>query len=305
MEISLPEIIQFQQTHAHETAWSDHYGALYVAAAYCGMSKPDPHFPHVWQHGSEGPWSPTPEMMVCNTPDARKKKLFVARKDEEERLIDAGFEKAQAIGLPIVYVSPQPVKRTSNTLLIMPQHSLVGMKRGSREDHISYVESLKPYISSFDAVAACVSPSCLINGYFIEEFKSIGVDIIPGALTSDLNALLRMRCLMEQFEYMTTNGWGSHFAYALSFGMKVSAFGKHLEIEDKELLKDITWASFDEQTRKDIRDRAKQGENQFLTEFIAEPTMGKENKDLGEWLIGAGNKKSPESLKQLFEWEIN
>src|SRR5690606_32681480 len=115
-----------------------------------------------------------PEVISFNVPDARNKKIFVARKEEEEILLGAGYHRAKAIGLPMVYVDAPSLKRNPGSLLIMPQHTLVGMKRGTEEERRAYVEELKPHLSDFDVVAACISPSCIKNGYFVREFQEIG-----------------------------------------------------------------------------------------------------------------------------------
>jgi hypothetical protein len=303
MNLSLPEIIQFQQVCGHESAWADHYGALFVAGQYCGVSIPPLYrFPHVWQHGCTGPWHEEAETIICNVPDAKNKKIFVARKQEEEILQEAGYSKAKAIGIAMAYLPPVPVDRTSESLLIMPQHTLVGMKRGSEEQRRAYIDSLKPYLSRFGVVVACISPSCIANGYFVKEFQEIGVEVIPGALTSDINALLRMQCMMNQFDYMTTNGWGTHLAYALHFGMKVSVFGDYFKVPDDEVLKDTTWATMSPEKRSSFRDKSINGSIEFVEQLRSEPHEGVTNIKLGQWLIGADNKVSPLEMKELFEW---
>jgi hypothetical protein len=255
------------------------------------------------QHGCNGPWCTMPEtilphkQIVC-----QKKKLFVYRQEEAEILKKAGLEPTMAIGSPAIYLPEYKIKRIPNSLLIMPQHSLVGLALGSELDRKRYIESIIKYFDKFKLIAACISPSCLRNGYFIKELKKYGIHIISGAMTRDANALVRMKYLMQQFEYMTTNGWGSHLAYGLYYSMKVSVFGDQFKGEYDEILKDKSWKAIDSMKRKAVfENEYKQAQN-FVEPFIALPHQGIKNIELGQWLLGEINKKSPEELISLFEW---
>jgi hypothetical protein len=302
MNISLPEIINFQQVYGQGNGWADHYGALYVAASYCDIDLPPTPFPHLWHHGCMGPWTRFASQLSYNVPPDDKKKFLVARKDEEEILKASGYNTAQAIGLPAVYVSDTSLKRNPNTLLIMPQHTLVGIELATPEKRREYVLSLKPFLNEYEVVAACLSYNCICNGYFIEDMQELGIEIIVGACTSDLNACLRIRCLMEQFESMTTNGWGSHVAYALYYGMKVSIFGERFEITDNELSKDISWSTTSDEDRYQILVDYYKGSEALLSPFRLDPTEAEKNIDLGSFLVGADNKISPDEMKELFGW---
>jgi hypothetical protein len=303
MEILLPEIIQFDNPERAENGWSDHYGALYVAASYCGIELPELFFPHFWQHGCFGPWVKDCSSLIFNIKNPKNRKLFVAREDQASVLSNSGMPFVYSIGLPIIYVPDPHVKRVSNSLLIMPQHTLVGLSMGNEFERTEYVKKLKDYISSFDIVAACVSPSCIKNGYYVNALTQMGVDIIPGAFTSDLNALLRIRCLMEQFETMTTNYWGSHMAYALYFGMKVSVFGKKFEIPLNELIQiDTSYKDYTEEDLKRKHQKETLSTNTLLDVFSVAPDKGIQAKSLGAWLVGSENRICQEEMKFLFDW---
>ncbi len=302
MEISLPPVLHFQQSCQQDTGWADHYGALHVAAHYCNIESPPLPFPHLWQHGCIAPWVSNPAFHIYNYHAPYDKKLFVARKDEELMLKNLGYENAKAIGLPMAYVPETNLKRIPRSLLIMPQHSLIGTEIGSDQLRREYIHSLVPYLSQFDIVAACVTANCIQNGFFVKDFTSVGIEILAGAITSDVNAYLRIRCLMEQFESMTTNAWGSHVGYGLYFGMKTSLFGLPFKREDKESMKDTTFAVMSQEERKKIYEEDEFGPREFLSHLYTEPHLGKQDYDLGAQLIGADNKCSPEELKMLFNW---
>jgi hypothetical protein len=70
--------------------------------------------------------------LVCGAPEAEKRVVWVARRDEEACLLAARYPKARAIGLPIRYTRPTGLARIPRSLLVMPGHSLVGWKVGDR-----------------------------------------------------------------------------------------------------------------------------------------------------------------------------
>ena len=74
----------------------------------------------------------TPSLLVCGAPEAEKRVVWVARRDEEACLLAARYPKARAIGLPIRYTRPTGLARIPRSLLVMPGHSLVGWKVGDR-----------------------------------------------------------------------------------------------------------------------------------------------------------------------------
>lgn len=302
MNISLPEITQFQLFCSHESGWADSYGALFVAAAYCGIDLPFGVFPHVWHHGCMGPWTRFPRQLSYNLPPSNDKGFFVARKNEEALLKSGGYNTAKAIGLPAVYVPDPGLSRTANTLLVMPQHTLVGMELATAEERRGYVMSLRPFLDTFDVVVACISANCIVNGYFLDDFKELGIEVIPGANASDVNACLRVRCLMEQFDTMTTNGWGSHVAYAFYYGMKVSIFGQRFAINNNELSKDISWSTNTATEQEIILNDYYNGSDALLLPFKQEPPNGKRDRALGAYLVGEENKQEPGALKELFGW---
>jgi len=108
----------------------------------------------------------------------------------------------------------------------MPTHSLASdVLMPSTEQYVLEIASIK---DRFGLVAACVSPYCIAKGLWSSQFTEKGIEAIRGAGIADTNALNRMRALFERFEYVTTDGYGSHVFYALYFGAKVSIWAHRL-----------------------------------------------------------------------------
>jgi len=56
----LPAVSEFTLRRWDETFGTDFYGALHVAADYCGFRDIPPYFPGAWQHGVMPPWELQP-----------------------------------------------------------------------------------------------------------------------------------------------------------------------------------------------------------------------------------------------------
>ncbi len=305
-KIELPEIEKFAKNSDHGNAWSDHYGALKVAAKYARMAPQSLYFDAIWQHGCVEPWpNYSPEVLCFSAPNAKERVVLVARTDEQQYLRKNGMTKARAIGLPILYVQDPPKQRKPNTLLIVPTHSLAGNKFPDRSPFATYVKQVAPYKQHFDEVIACVHPSCRDNGLWVDEFEAAGISVIFGAAVDDANALRRMKSVFEQFEFVTTNGWGSHVAYAIYFGAKLSIYGTKPDWSRENLSIDATWAGRPDLIEKFLSQEVASAERQFLKKFYQVPNEGVLDRELGKWLVGAGNKISPKKMKSILLYQYH
>jgi hypothetical protein len=75
-----------------------------------------------------------------------------------------------------------------------------------------------------------------IDDNFIDECVSecIRRALIPlrGAIAEDANSLVRIKYILSSFEQITTNCLGSHIAYSLAVGARVSIAGKFFRTSD-------------------------------------------------------------------------
>ena len=228
-EITLPDIHRFSPSSA-----SAFYGAAAIASVYCGLGDLDRNVHGIWQHG----WvakhvqiSPD-SLFGLSVSDNKEEKYWVARADEEIYLRRQGFKHLKAIGLPIVYVEQEEVLRRQNSLLVMPAHSLEYTTHSWKfDEYADEIDRLRP---GFSEIVVCVHPSCWEKGYWVDAFKKRGFRVVKGASVNDKNGLRRIHSLLATFEYVTTNGFGSHLAYASYMGAKVSFSGPFAEyrVED-------------------------------------------------------------------------
>lgn len=278
---------------------TDFYGALHVAAEYCGLNRLPAITPGTWQHGVAGPWEQVqPETIVCLSP--RPTPCFVARRDELEYLKGAGYTRVRAIGLPVIYTKPVGTKRSAGSLLVMPTHSF--SQYAIQPSFNKYVAQIAALQGKFNEVTVCVSANCIAQGYWAPQFEAAGLSVVRGAGVSDANALRRMRALFENFEYVTTDGYGSHVFYALYFGAKVSIWGESSPLRRENMLKDGTWAAFPDAVNRYLSKETMQKAEKYLGPLRVDPLLGVRDIELGGWMLGHENKLSPRELQRCFGW---
>jgi hypothetical protein len=303
MQVNLTPPRAFRQYCRHENGWSDHYGALQVAAAYSGLVVPPRYvIQGIWQHGVFGPWQHFhPTILVYNAPGAAGRPVYVTREDEAILLRQQGFKQVRAIGLPILYVPEPTVERIPGSLLVVPTHSLSGDKHVDQGAFERYADSIREVAGRFSHVVACIHPNCRRNGLWVKEFTERGIEIIYGAETGDANALLRMRTLFAQFESVTTNEWGSHVAYALAFGARVSIAGQPITADPSMHARDEMWKNDPAAMQQAFSPEVAQARRKFLERFYVPPTDGVADVEFGRWFIGAAHQLPPVEMAAVLK----
>jgi FkbM family methyltransferase len=280
------------------------YGVTHVAAAYCGFKWPPGAHRGVWQHG----WGPKhcqlhPSMVHGDLRDSTRQHYWVARADEEVYLRSQGYKNVRAIGLPIVYLHPQQIERRSKSLLVMPAHSLDYSTLNSNFEE--YADGIASIRSGFSEVVVCVHPSCWRNGYWVDAFRRHGFRVIQGAFIEDRNALLRMSWLFSTFEYVTTNGFGSHIAYAAYFGAKVSIFGSYVECTAQDLINVPFYREQPYLVDPVIWAYSERAMRQHYRELFCHPLEATRRVEWGRVEVGSDNKVKPEEMRSLFGWTVS
>ena len=280
------------------------YGATHVAAEYCGFKCPPGAHRGVWQHG----WGPKhyqlhPSMVNGDLRDSTSHHYWVARVDEEIYLRSQGYKNVRAIGLPIIYLPSQQIERRSESLLVMPAHSLDYTIHNRKFDE--YANEIDSIRSCFSEVLVCVHPSCWRNGYWVEAFKRRGFTVIKGAFIEDRNALERMSRLFLSFEYVTTNSLGSHIAYAAYFGAKVSIFGTYAEFTAQDFVNDLFYREKPYLLEPIIWATSEQAMRQHYRELFCHPLDATQRLEWGHFEVGSNNKVTPKEMRYLFGWTVS
>ena len=285
----LPNQSLFIPKGGAETNGSDQYGALHVAAEYAGVKLPEIYLPKaLWHHGVFGPWFHFSRESLVFVPEFNPDlRIFVARRDQVDFIKRCGYRNVEAIGLPFIYVPSPGLKRVNGSLLVMPGHSLAGMSVSNRSEFAAYAAEVKQEARNFPHVTVCLHPSCLKSGFWVREFEALGFTVIEGARTHDLNALFRMKSIFEQYEFVTTNVWGSHVAYALASGCKVSIYGRVPKFNsDGVQLFDAAARTHPERRKIALSDEVEKQKREFLEKFYVRPTCAVSDVELGNWFLG-------------------
>jgi len=299
--IALPPQRPYRTAGTMANGWSDQYGALHVAAAHAGrVLAPGYGVNGVWHHGCKGPWLDfSADVLANNTPNARALPVFTVRREQAELMQRHGYGQARAIGAPILYAAASGAPRQRGSLLVMPTHTLAGDAFPDRAPFERYAEEVAAAAAGFERVVVCIHPSCRKNGLWVGEFSALGFEQVDGAMPNDLNALGRMRALFEQFETVTTNGWGSHVAYALAFGARVAIFGSRPEKTEADYLRDASWAANPAGLKQWLSDDTKRREREFLARFHVTPHAAVVDEGLGRSLLGDDERLSPVEMAEV------
>lgn len=185
-----------------------------------------------WQHGSI-PRLPVadPDLIIGEGGWARFQKdelFFVARQDQAKALAGFGFNRVVAFGLPFAYaleLCDQSQPRVAGSLLVLPADHHVHEDNESdanRDD--SYIKSLFGVRHKFSKIAVSFHQEDLKRGRH-DPWMSAGFEVIQGASQTDPSSLINLANLFMTTEYCSTNGFGSHIAYAAAGGCKISIWG--------------------------------------------------------------------------------
>lgn len=289
----------FRENHA--------YGDIKVAAKYSGLKYIPTDIIGEWQHGWINPKRNIhPEFVVGSDGKSfacRKTGLFfVARQDQVEYLTSEGYDHVEAIGMPIIYVEKPQVTRISNSLLVMPAHSLDETQENWQEHALEYAQYIKDIRSRFLLVVACLHPVDIKKNIWPQVFNSLGIDVVEGATEKDANSLERMAKLFSQFEYMITNSFGSQVAYGSYFGCKVSVSGPKVPWRRSDYDKVLFYKNNPEVL--DIMDNWKSTQyiEKAYCEFITQPWEAIQREEWGAWQLGVQCKRSRKEIRRLFGW---
>jgi FkbM family methyltransferase len=293
-----------------ERAYRDTYGSYgdqHAAAKYCGLAEAPYSMNGEWQHGWIGPERNIhPEFAVGGDGRSYERRkgatFYVAREDQVDYLKSRGYEHVHAVGLPIVYVAKPALERVPGSLLVMPAHSLPETKE--QWDADAYAAYVRAIATRFAKVCLCVHKTCAEKGNWAPAFKGLGIHIVEGAEERDQNSLLRMAMLFSQFEFLTSNAYGSHLVYASYFGCKTSVSGprpswKRRDYENVPFYKNAP----------DVLDIVDQWNSTdhwstVYPQFLREPWEATLQQEWAAWQLGEQCRKSPRQLRKLFGWDF-
>lgn len=160
---------------------------------------------------------------------------FISTKLHEEFLREKGVSNVKAIGHPFIYSNFKKRKPVLNSLLVLPIHTSSGQSF-SEVDFEKYVDEIDKIRHNYSVVDVMIHPNCIRQGYWINEFSKRKYRTFSGFEPSNMRTGSNLKKIFSKYEYMTTNGFGSHIVFAAYCGLKVSIYGT-FATEDMEGLK--------------------------------------------------------------------
>jgi hypothetical protein len=301
-KLNLPAVRKFTPLNP-----SGYYGSLALAAAYCGLDSIPEDIRGFWPHGwSPEFWQLDPVMITGLDEDVRHKnssQYWVTRQDEASYLRRCGYKHVTAIGLPIVYHPQEETRRKPGSLLVMPAHSLEYTTHDWK--FAEYADEIAKIKDRFSDVVICVHPSCWKRGYWVDDFKQRGFEVVQGALVDDLNALIRIQRLLAGFEYVTTNYFGSHVVYAAFLGAKVSVFGPYAELKAEDFAKTPFYLDHPQVLEHTLRVTSETEMRRVYPDLFCFPWQAQQRVEWGRHEVGYDNKVSPRKMRSLFRWRLH
>jgi len=202
----------------------DRYGFSYLLANSMSRSHVPRSFCN-WVHGWIW-WSPESDYdLGCH--NLPKDNSIVVVKKEQKILLDS-------LGYTKVYIDCLPFARTTSTGITRKVNSLLSFLPHVGDDHPleqsfinNYLDYLVTVKESFDEVFVCVFWAKGNEKSLLDDITKRGLKYVLGANPLDANALIRMRKLLDYFDYVTTSDIGSHIVYAAYTGCKVSICGPY------------------------------------------------------------------------------
>ncbi len=293
---------------------SDIYGANTVVAEYCGLRREEADIPGFWMHGwipsyhnvhpafialhkreisgTRFPWSRD----TFNTSDVQ----LVARADQENFLCKHGYTNVKAIGSPFVYLKQPDFPRIKDSLLVVPPHGIGWRGENSPlvKKYVEYISSLK---TKFSVIRLCIPVNDYITGDWWPAFQKAGIENIVSVDRSDPRAMHRLRQILSQFEYVTTNCFGSIIAYAAYSGCKISVAGPYDTITEELLKKSHAVIHFPELLEKQIQRCSENALRSHYPELFIEPEHACERISWGSFELGYKHRLSIAQMHTLLK----
>lgn len=280
----------------------DRYGFSSILARRLNMRSAPRSFAN-WVHGWCWWDEHTAELLSCHMLP-KYTSIIVTNEIEKDVLISEGFENVRSGGLPFAYVSKQHNCRNNDALLAFPPHTAEVEKfTTNHKDYFDYLESIK---KDFDDVYVSIY-HLDINSPMHHAALERGLKVVHGANPSDANGLVRVRCILDSFKYVTSNTIGSHMLYALYAGCNFSFSGPfyaydesvfnangNLHMHSKQYINQMVLFS----SKGYVKER-------FPYFFVEDPSMGIQSIELGVKSIGEKFMLEPQEIKEALGWSFS
>ena len=160
----------------------------------------------------------------------KRLKYLLPTQTEVSFFKEHNLDDVEAVGVPFIYVDEdmKNIPRYEKSLLVMPPHTLENSKSSWGEE--SYIEDILKISEHFDTLVFCIHQNSVEEKLWTQTLQKYNIPWIIGANAKDKNSLLRMKIIFHSFEYMTSNSFGSHIAYAAYCNVKVFMYSNYIPL---------------------------------------------------------------------------
>ena len=294
------------------------YSAHRIALNYCGATHSNPIIPGYWMHG----WIPEfhnddPVFIALHKKDGQhqgydyaaqirneKENImqWVSRQDQAEYLLANGYKHVQAIGLPVIYIPKPKIPRIPGSLLVLPPHS---HKTHGPDDplanlYASVIADLKP---RFEHIWVGLNEDDITKCQWVESFRRQGINVFKTTDQTDPDTLVRLVRILSGFEYVTTNGFGSHIALAAYLGAKVSVYGPFAEFPLERMKATHSVKMFPHLLQQAFELCTEDSLRKHYPFLFVEPDKASQLEAWGAHEVGESYRLSPDGLMEAFGWD--
>jgi hypothetical protein len=300
------------------TTISHAYGAHIIAQRYCGLSDPSLVVPDYWMHG----WIPSYHnkhyafialhkkngqddkydftAQIAN--DKKNITQFVSRKDQAAYLVDHGYKHVRAIGLPFVYLPKPRIRRVPRSLLVLPPHShkTHGPGDSIADNYAQEIAFLRPH---FEHIYVGLNEDDLTKNQWVHAFRKQNINVFCTTDQGDPNTLSKLSSILHKFEFVTTNGYGSHIALAAYCGAKVSIYGTFADFPYERIKSTHSVKMFPKLQELSYSLCTGEALREHYPFLFTEPHKASVLTEWGAREVGDDCLLTPEELAQAFGWD--
>jgi hypothetical protein len=268
------------QTAMHGS--NGHYSHRTILNRYAGVAEGTP-LPGLLQHGWNHDLGAVRGDVLIPAPDP----FFLWNRRNLEHCQRAGLGHAVAVGAPFLYLPPaDPPQPTPRSLIAVPLHSWEKVK--IQQDFEQYAAALAQIAGQFSRVAVSLYWFDYQDPANRAVFERRGMEVVTvGARDSNPNFLSDQRQMLLGYSHVTSNRVQTGLFYALALGLRGFLHGPPMGVEDRI---DRTGELFDAWQRREF------------PELAGERFGDDDLRWLGERELGLEFKRTPEQLRELFQW---
>jgi hypothetical protein len=274
----------------------DYYGASHIIAAGLGLPSA-PTSRSSWVHGCD--LRPIPRaFFVPHFPNATQTHL-VSNLAHQALWREHGYPLSVAVGCPFIYTEPSGAARIEGSTLLMPNH-LLAESTGGMEQVIAWLEEMAEKTRHVETVAVCIYQGDVATLAPVAE--RLGLLWFSGA-AHDTLSLPRIRAMFDHFEYVFTNGNGSHVPYAAWAGCKVALTPPYYRVELGHLDKHPRFVKYPDLLKNMASGLPENLVQRFPFLFPSAATEATCPREWAGEVLGADSKRPLPELARLLGWK--